>query len=152
MPACSQMARLPVAAVLLGWLATVPSMAGSGALFVGDAWARATIGESTVSAIYLSVTNRGDTPERLVGASADRAGRTTLHRSVVEDGVMKMRHVEAVVIPAGATVRLEPGGLHMMLLGVSSRLEAGERITVTLRFERAGEMPLSVPVRVSPPK
>jgi len=118
---------------------------------VADAWARATIGTATVSAVYLSVTNHGDSPDHLVGADAKRAGRTMFHRSVIEDGIMKMRHAGAVEIPAGATVRLEPGGLHVMLTGVSPRLESGERIAVTLRFERAGEMRLSVPVRTSPP-
>ena len=74
-----------------------------------------------------------------------------IHRSVVVDGIMKMRHVDAVEIPPGGSIRLEPGGLHAMLMGVSSRLEAGERISLTLVFERAGEVELSVPVRRTPP-
>ena len=65
---------------------------------------------------------------------------------------MKMRRVGAIEIPPGESVRLEPGGLHMMLMGVSSPLETGERISVTLVFERAGEVVLSVPVRRSPPE
>lgn len=143
-----------VAAVLAGGLAfTSAAVAdGSGDLALDHAWARATIGVSKVSAVYLSVTNRGGVADRLVRVSADRARHTMIHRSVVEDGVMRMRHVEAVAIPAGATVRLAPGGLHVMLMGVSPRLEAGETITVTFRFERGGEMRLSVPVRVSPPE
>ena len=141
----------PAVAILVGWLVTVSLAAGSGSLAVADAWARATIGASTVSAVYLTVTNRGDSPDRLIGANAERAGRTMIHRSVVEGGVMKMRQAGAVEISAGETVRLEPGGLHLMLTGVSPRLESGERIAVTLRFERAGEMRLSVPVRTTPP-
>ena len=141
----------PAVAILVGWLATVSLAAGSGSLAVADAWARATIGAATVSAVYLTVTNRGDFPDRLVGADAERAGHTTIHRSVVEDGVMKMRRAGAVEIPVGERVRLEPGGLHLMLTGVSPRLESGERIAVTLRFERAGEMRLSVLVRMTPP-
>ena len=141
----------PGVAILVGWLATASPAAGGGSLAVADAWARATIGAATVSAVYLTVTNRGDSPDRLVGADAERAGRTMFHRSVVEDGVMKMRHAGAVEIPAGETVRLEPGGLHLMLTGVSPRLDSGERIAVTLRFERGGEMRLSVPVRMTPP-
>ena len=104
-----------------------------------------------MSAVYLAVTNHGDSPDHLVGADTERAGHTMIHRSVVEDGVMKMRQAGAVEIPAGETVRLEPGRLHLMLTGVSPRLESGERIAVTLRFERAGEMRLSVPVRMTPP-
>lgn len=139
------------AAVLVGWLAAVSPAAGSGALSVEGAWARASIGDSKVSAVYLVVTNRGEAADRLVGAAADRAGHTMIHRSVVEDGVMKMRRVESVEIPPGESVRLDPGGLHVMLRGVSSRLETGESISVTLVFERAGELALSVPVRRSPP-
>ncbi len=60
---------------------------------------------------------------------------------------MKMRHVRALEIVPGEAVRLEPGGLHVMLMGVFSRLEPGERIPVTLVFERAGEIEMSVPVR-----
>ena len=137
---------------LLGWFAAVSPASADGELLFEGAWARATIGESKVSAVYLAVSNRSEVPALLVEAHAERAGHTMIHRSVVEDGVMKMRHVEAVEIPAGATVRLEPGGIHVMLTGVSRRLEVGERIAVTLRFERAGEVVLGVPVRRSPPE
>ena len=140
------------AAILMGWFAAVPAAWGNGELLFEDAWARATIGGSTVSAVYLAITNRSDAPARLVGADAERAEQAMVHRSVVEDGLMKMRHLDAVEIPAGATVRLEPGGMHVMLMGVSPRLDAGERLFVTLRFERAGEVKLAIPVRRSPPK
>ena len=140
------------AAVLAGWLAAAGSAAGTGALVVDGAWARASIGSAKVSAVYLAITNRGDATDRLLGAATDRARRTMIHRSVVENGVMKMRHVDAIEIPSGESVRLEPGGLHVMLVGVPAPLETGERISVTLVFERAGEMVLSVPVRMSPPE
>ena len=151
-PAIPRLARVAGATVLAGWLAAAGSAAGSGALVVDGSWARASIGGSKVSAVYLAITNRGGSPDRLVGAAAERADHTMIHRSVVEDGVMKMRHVGAIGIPPGESVRLEPGGLHMMLMGVSPPLEAGERISVTLVFERAGEVVLSVPVRRSPPE
>lgn len=140
------------AAAALGWLAVVPSVAGDGSLRVEGAWARATIGASAVSAVYLAIVNRGTASDRLVGADAERAGHAAIHRSVVEDGVMKMRHVETVEVPAGGTIRLEPGGLHVMLTGIASRLEVGERISLTLRFERAGKLELAVPVRTTPPR
>ena len=141
-----------VPAALMGWFAVVSAAWGNGEIRFEDAWARATIGGSTVSAVYLAISNPSDVPVRLVGAEAERSGHTMIHESVIEDGVMKMRHVEAVEIPAGATVRLEPGGLHVMLMGVSPRLKAGERLSVTLRFEHAGEVVLAVPVRRSPPR
>ena len=148
-------ARLPRTAgtiILAGWLAAVGAEAQSGAFVVDGAWARASIGGSKVSAVYLAVTNRGETVDRLVGAAAERAGHAMIHRSVVEDGVMKMRRAGAIEIPRGESVRLEPGGLHVMLMEISSPLEIGERISVTLVFERAGEVTLSVPVRMTPPE
>ena len=138
-----------VAALLGGWAAAVSAAAGD--LAIEEAWARASIGGSKVSAVYLAITNRGDTEDRLVGATTGRAGHTMLHRSLVEDGVMKMRHVDAVRIPPGASVRLDPGGLHVMLGGVSTPLGIGEEIAVTLTFEQAGEVVVAVPVRKTPP-
>ena len=140
------------AAALLGWLSAASPAVGSGALSLEGAWARASIGSSKVSAVYLVVTNRGEAADRLVGAETERAGRATIHRSVVEDGVMKMRQVDAVEVPPGESVRLEPGGLHLMLTGIASPLETGRSIPVTLFFERAGKLVLSVPVRRSPPE
>ena len=138
--------------VLVGGLGAASPAAGEGgALSVEGAWARASIGGSKVSAVYLVVTNRGEEADRLLGAETGRARHTMIHRSVVEDGVAKMRHAGAVEVPPGGSVRLEPGGLHVMLTGVAPPLEAGERIPVTLVFERAGERVLSVPVRRSPP-
>ena len=144
-------AAVVIAVAVAGWLATAALALGGGPLVVDGAWVRASIGESRVSAAYLSIANRGVSADRLVGVAAERAGHAMIHRSVVVDGVMKMRHVDAVEIPPGGSIRLEPGGLHVMLMGVSSRLEAGERISLTLVFERAGEVELSVPVRRSPP-
>ena len=138
-------------AAAVGCLAAVAPALGGGLLVVDGAWVRASIGDSKVSAAYLSIANRGESADHLVGVAVERAGHAMIHRSAVVDGVMKMRHVDAVEIPPGGSVRLEPGGLHVMLMGVASRLEAGERISLTLVFERAGEVELSVPVRRSPP-
>ena len=136
-------------ALLAGWL---PPAIGGGALSLEDAWARASIGGSTVSAVYLVVANRGEAADRLLGAETGRAGHAAIHRSVVEEGVVKMRRVDAVEVLPGEAVRLEPGGLHLMLMGVASPLEAGESISLTLVFERAGKLTLSVPVRRAPPR
>ena len=142
---------LGAAAAIVGWLAASAPAAGSGAPSVEGAWVRASIGGSSVSAVYFVVVNRGESADRLVGVETERAGNAMLHRSVVEDGVAKMRHVDAIGVPPGGSARLEPGGLHVMLMGVSPPLEAGENVSVTLVFERAGEVVLSVPVRMSPP-
>ena len=142
------------AAVIGGWAAAAlaaPDAGASDDLSVEGAWARASIGRSKVSAVYFTVANRGELPDRLVAASSDRADRAMFHRSIVEDGVAKMRRVDALDVPPGASIRFEPGGLHLMLTGVSTPLRAGEALMVTLGFERAGEMVVAVPVQTSPP-
>ena len=137
------------ALLLLGWLSPA---AGDGALSVEGVWARASIGDSKVSAVYLVVANRGEAADRLVEAETGRAAHAMIHRSAVEDGVAKMNHVDAIEIPPSEAIRLEPGGLHVMLTEVAPPLVAGESISVTLVFERAGRLELSVPVRRSPPR
>ena len=149
-PGIGELLRLG-AVVLVGLIATSSSAAASGALSFEGAWVRASIGSSKVSAVYFVVTNRGDAVDRLLGVEADRAGHAMIHRSVLENGVIRMRHVDAIELAPGESVRLEPGGLHVMLMGVASPLEAGESISLTLVFERAGKRVLSVPVRRSPP-
>ena len=145
----SRFVRAIRAAALGGaWAATAPA-AGADGLSIEGAWARASIGRSNVSAVYFTITNRGPRADRLVRVSSGRAARATLHRSVVEGGVAKMRRVHAVGVPARASVRFEPGGLHVMLTGVSALLRAGEALTVTLGFERAGALAVVVPVRES---
>ena len=140
-------------AALAGWLLAMSSAAaGEAGLSVDNAWVRASLGASKVSAVYLTVTNRGAAADHLAGVATARAQHVMIHESVVENGVMKMRRVDAIVVPAGEAVRLEPGGLHVMLMGVSPRFEAGERVPVTLVFERAGKLKISVPVRRSPPE
>ena len=142
--------------MMMAWLAAgvvaASSAFGNGGFSVEGAWARASIGESKVSAVYLTLHNRGEAADRVVGAVVSRASRTMLHRSFVEDGIMRMRHVPAIEIPGGGTVRFEPGGLHVMLTGLRSPLEEGEEISVTLRLEREGEVVVSVPVRASAPR
>ena len=142
------------AAVIGGWAAAAfagPAAGASDGVSVEGAWARASIGRSTVSAVYFTIANRGELPDRLVAASSERAARAMFHRSIVEEGVAKMRRVDALDVPPGATIRFEPGGLHVMLTGISTSLRAGEALAITLGFERAGEMVVAVPVRTSPP-
>ena len=151
MQARPRLARIAAGALFVGWAALAAPAAGAGAPAVEASWVRASIGSSTVSAVYLTITNRGDVADRLVGVSADRSGRAMIHRTVVEDGVARMRRVGAVDVPPGASVRFEPGGLHLMLAGVSPPLLPGQEVAVTLAFERAGEVAVRVPVRRAPP-
>ncbi|MEM9523114.1 MAG: copper chaperone PCu(A)C [Pseudomonadota bacterium] len=89
---------------------------------------------------YLSVTNNGTSSDRLIEVSADFP-RVRLHMTEESDGVARMIHVEAIEIPAGETVVLEPGGAHVMFMGLNGNpFEVGEEIPATLIFEQAGRI------------
>ncbi|HEX9770459.1 MAG TPA: copper chaperone PCu(A)C [Kiloniellales bacterium] len=118
-----------------------------GGLRVHEPWARATIGVGKTAAAYLTVINQGTVADRLIGIATPVAESAMLHTSVMgEDGVMKMRPVAAIEVPAGGEVKLEPGGLHIMLMGVHEPLKAGKHFPLTLSFERAGEFEVTVPI------
>src|SRR5687767_3465690 len=107
-------------------------------LQIGTPWARATPSGATVGAGYLTITNKGKAPDRLIGGSAAPASRFEIHNTVVEGGVAKMRPVTGLEIKPGQTVELKPGGMHVMLLGLKQPLKQGQRIKGTLVFEQAG--------------
>jgi copper(I)-binding protein len=112
---------------------------------VQDAWARATGPGGSSTAVYLAIRNRGGA-DRLVEVSSP-AGQTSLHSTSVDGGVMRMRSVESLDIPAGSKVTLEPGGTHVMLTGLDAELAAGTTIPLELHFERSGEMTMEAAVR-----
>lgn len=89
---------------------------------------------------YMMIVNEGDTPDRLIEARADFP-RVEVHEIIEQDDVMRMQQLaEGLDIPAGGTVMLEPGGYHVMFMGVSEAFEVGDEIPVTLVFEQAGEI------------
>jgi copper(I)-binding protein len=102
----------------------------------------------TTSAAYFVLHNRGGEADRLVAARTEVAGVVELHRSAIEDGVMRMRQVEAIEVPASGQMRLEPGGYHLMLIGVKRELRNGDRFPITLEFELSGTQVLEVEVEV----
>ena len=112
---------------------------------VADAWARPTVEGQRAGGGYLRITG-GALPDRLLGASAAVAGRVELHQMTMDGIVMRMRQIEAIAVPAGASVALEPGGLHLMFMGLKAPLKAGNRFPLTLRFEKAGELNVEVTV------
>lgn len=138
--------RAAVAALAVGVLLAVPALAdGTAKLHVGEAWARAPVGPARTTAAFFSLTNTGDGDARLVAAETAAAETVELHRTTMADGVMKMRPVEAIAVPAGGTTVLRPGGLHVMLIGAAG-LAPGDTLALTLRFERAPAISLDVPV------
>jgi copper(I)-binding protein len=117
----------------------------AGDLVVSNIWARASA--TPTGAIYFTVADRGPAADALIGISTDLAAQSMLHQSILEDGVSKMRMVKIIDIPAHGSVSLQPGGYHVMLMGLKSPLKAGTRIDATLTFARAGSVIIHVPVR-----
>lgn len=97
-------------------------------------------------AAYLrGVKNRGDQPDRLVAASTPRAESVEFHRSRRDGDVMRMRAVDVIEIPAGSELKLRhDGDMHLMLVGLKEPLRDGQRFALRLRFERAGEVDVTV--------
>lgn len=108
-------------------------------------WARASAGPARNSAAFMTIHNSGGA-DRLVAASGDIAARVELHTHMMEGDVMKMRQVEAVDVPAGGMAALQPGGFHVMLIGLHEPLKEGDRFPLTLTFEKAGEVTVEVAV------
>ena len=122
-------------------------------LIVRDAWIRPAVvpGGMEVpvnSAAYLTIENRGTAADRLVEVIFGGANRVELHESFVDErGIASMRPVASVEVPAGGEARLEPGGLHVMLMGLTGRLSVGDSISTVLRFEIAGRRSVIAVVR-----
>jgi copper(I)-binding protein len=142
-------ALLLAGALLLGLAAPAlaDGMAQVGEVTIHEAWARASVGNAPNSAAYMMLETEGAEPDRLVASSTPVAERAELHHHSMEGGVAKMRAVEAVEIAPGAPTVLEPGGLHIMLIGLRQKLAPGQTIALTLVFEQAGEVTVDVPVR-----
>ena len=119
-----------------------------GELTVTAPWARASAGMARAGAAFMTITNAG-TGDRLIAASADVSARVELHTHIMSaDGVMQMREVEGgIEVEAEGETLLEPGGLHVMFLGLEAHFEEGTRFPLTLTFERAGDVTVEVEVR-----
>lgn len=113
---------------------------------IDRAFARAAIQQQRNSAIFMHVLNKGDST-RIVAARSPVADIVELHTHINDSGVMRMRKINQIELPAGEIVKLEPGGLHIMLLGLNRDLVSGEQIEATLVFADGNEQLLRVPVK-----
>lgn len=130
--------RIPIPeALLLALLATAAVAAPPPPLAVERAWARATPPGIPVAAVYLTIDNRSDRAVSLVGVSSPRAARGEVHTIVHEANVARMRPIDALQVAPGARLVLEPGGMHLMLLGLTAPLEPGQRVPLRLEFDGA---------------
>ena len=116
-------------------------------LLVTDIWSRATPPLAEVGAAYLTVKNRGSTPDRLIGIDTPVAQHAEIHTHIMQEGMMMMRQLEAIDLPAGGSIVFKPGGNHIMLMGLGQALQEGESFPLTLKFEHSGRIELIVEVR-----
>lgn len=117
-----------------------------GAIVISHPWARAA-GANTNGAAYMTLRNTGREADRLVSASTPIARTVELHTHIRDGEVMRMRPVRDIPVPAGETVHLRPGGLHVMLIGLTEPLRRGTTVPLTLRFERAGEATVQLEIQ-----
>jgi copper(I)-binding protein len=135
------------AAIVLNVAPTPASEVRIGDIVLSGAFARATLPSAPVGGGFLVIANTGSTDDRLVSAQADVGRDTQLHEMAVVGDVMRMRQLaDGVPVPAGSTVTLAPGGLHLMFMGLTRPLVEGESFPVTLTFEKAGSVTLDMAV------
>ena len=132
-----------IAALFAAWTA-MPAQAEDvtvGSLKISAPWARATPKGASVGGGYLKITNTGTAPDRLVGGSTDISRSFEVHEMKMEGGVMKMRPLaNGLEIKPGQTVELNPGGYHVMFVGLKKQLMQGDHFTAALEFAKAGKV------------
>ena len=148
------MKRLLIGLVLIG-TATTSALAHDfevGAIAVQHPWVKEAPTAAPVVAGYLELQNGGTTADRFVGGSTAEAKRVEIHETTTLDGVAKMRRLtEGVALNAGETVELKPGGIHLMLVEPTKQFAAGDKVSVTLEFEKAGKVDVQFVVKKTPP-
>jgi periplasmic copper chaperone A len=120
----------------------------AGDLVITQAWSRATPGGAKIAGGYLTIENKGAAPDRLIGGAGDVAAKIEVHEMATKDGVMTMRPLEkGLAIEPGKTVKLAPGGYHLMMMDLKGPLKQGDKVPLTLEFEKAGKVNLSLDVQ-----
>jgi hypothetical protein len=115
---------------------------------VEGAWVGEVPPSSPVAAAYMTIKNNGTADDKLLGVTSSISGSTMVHQTVVDDkGVASMDMIDALVIPAGKSITLKPGGTHIMLMDLKEPVTGKEKIELDLKFENAGEMKIEAPVK-----
>lgn len=143
-------ALLALAAIAAVLTACAPAEAPAPEITTSQAWVRAPQAGRDVTAAFVTIANAGG-PDRLLAARLSGAARVELHRVEMVDDVMRMRAADAMDVPAKGRLAFVPGGDHMMAFGFDAAARAGDVATLTLVFERAGEVTLEAPLREEPP-
>ena len=139
-----------VVAFFLAQLSVAPSLAAEydvGSIHIAQPWSRATPKGAKAGAGYMTITNKGTTPDKVSCVSDDASGQCEIHSMTMEGGVMKMRPVEGgLEIKPGETVTLAPSGFHVMFRDLKHPLEQGKTVKATLKFDKAGTVDVDYPV------
>lgn len=116
-------------------------------IVIANAFARPTIAQQPAAAAYLTIVNKGKTADRLVAVTTPAADSAAVHSMKMEGDVMKMREIDDLPLPAGASVAMKPGmGYHIMLMKLKAPLKLGDSFPMTLQFEKAGKVDVNVKV------
>jgi copper(I)-binding protein len=138
---------IPILAALLAAPLVVTTPAAdakdyhAGTLDISSPYSRATPHGASIAAGYLTIKNTGTTADRLIGGASDAAAKFEVHEMSMDNGIMKMRPIQGgLEIKPGETVELKPQGRHIMFVGLKKPLKQGDRLKVTLQFEKAGKV------------
>jgi len=121
----------------------------AGKLIIEHPWSRPTAAGMPVGVAYFSITNRGSVEDTLVAASTPVAASVEMHQSTISDGMARMRPLAQIAIGPGKTVKVEPGGIHLMLMDLKQPLIAGQRVPLTLEFRVAGKVTVQLAIEAS---
>jgi periplasmic copper chaperone A len=137
-------------AVIISGVLFGPALAAeikAGDLVISNCWSRATPGGAKIAGGYLTIENKGTAPDRLIAATGDFAGKIEVHEMAMNNGVMTMRPLEkGLAIEPGKTVKLAPGGYHLMMFDLKDPLKQGDKVPVTLEFEKVGKVMISLDI------
>ena len=118
----------------------------AGNLTMKGLWARVTL-QNRPAAAFVTIHNKSSEADKIVSASSPDAGRVEMHTHMNDNGIMKMRQIEGIDIPAKGMVELKPGGLHLMIFDLKSPFKPGDMIALTIKFEKAGEVDMRAVVQ-----
>ncbi len=119
----------------------------NGGIKVTDAWARPSPSVDSPSALYMTLQNNSSVDDKLMSVQSDVAKTIELHETTNSGGMMQMSPIANVPVPANGKAELKPGGMHVMLMGLTRELKAGDKINFTLFFDKAGQVPVTVEVK-----
>src|SRR5690242_3336429 len=138
---------IAVFALIAAFATAAFAQAEKNGITIQDAWTRATPGNARTAAVYFTAINRGGESDRITSASSPASDRAEMHTNIHDGDIMRMRRVISVDVPASGRAEFKPNGFHVMLTGLKGPLKAGDKVPLTLHFDRAGDMTITVTVR-----